>query len=69
IDYFSVDLEGGEFDVISHIDYSKIDIKLFSIELAWEESRKKQYIDYLSQHGYRLAEIGTADVFMTKFNK
>ncbi|CAF0971333.1 unnamed protein product [Brachionus calyciflorus] len=66
IDYFSVDLEGGEFDVISHIDYSKIDIKLFSIEWAWEESRKKQYIDYLSLHGYRLAEIGYVDVFMIK---
>lgn len=66
VDYFSVDLEGGEFDVISNIDYSKIYIKLFSIEWAWDHSRKSLYIDFLRKYDYKLAEIGYVDVFMIK---
>lgn len=52
IDFFSLDVEGYELEVLMGIDFSKIDISTFLIE-----ARNVSVIeDYLTKYGYRLDE-------------
>ena len=52
IDYMSIDVEGGEFDVLQSFDFTRHDIALISVEHNFSSSREK--IDaLLSGHGYR----------------
>ena len=41
IDYISIDVEGSELEVLAGLDFSKYDIKMFSIEHENEENRAK----------------------------
>ncbi|SEI14500.1 methyltransferase, FkbM family [Methylobacterium sp. 275MFSha3.1] len=52
IDYMSVDIEGGEFDVLNSFDFSEYNIKLLSIEHNYSDKRQDIY-DALSRWGYR----------------
>ena len=52
IDYMSIDVEGGEFDVLQSFDFSRHDIALISVEHNFSETREKIY-DLLTAQGYR----------------
>lgn len=52
IDYMSIDVEGGEFDVLQSFDFASHDIALISVEHNFSDSRGKIY-DLLTGVGYR----------------
>jgi FkbM family methyltransferase len=61
IDYCNVDVEGGEMDVLESIDFSKVEIKVFTIENNYG---KNDVRNYLAQRGYKLiSKIGSDEVY------
>lgn len=52
IDYMSIDIEGGEFDVLNSFDLSEYDIKLVSVEHNYSDRRSDIY-SVMSRNGYR----------------
>jgi FkbM family methyltransferase len=61
IDYCNIDVEGGEMGVLKSIDFSKVKIKVFTIENNYGT---KQIGKYLKKYGYRLiAKLGADEVF------
>jgi len=52
IDYISVDTEGSEFDILQSFDFSKYNVKLFTIEHNWMPPRQKIY-DLMISNGYK----------------
>ncbi|MFC6742632.1 FkbM family methyltransferase [Methylobacterium tardum] len=52
IDYMSLDVEGGEFDVLQSFDFASRDVALISVEHNFSDSRGKIY-DLLTGLGYR----------------
>jgi FkbM family methyltransferase len=51
VDYFSLDVEGAELNVLESIDFNKVEIKYFTIENNY---KTKIVQDYLYKFGYRL---------------
>lgn len=68
VDYFSLDLEGGEWDVLSSLDFRKYDIKSFSIEYAPEIERKEKMVNHLKQFNYTLTKADGQDIYLLKQN-
>lgn len=66
IDYLSLDLEGGESDFIKTFDFSKVNIKSFSIEFGANHDKINFFSSYLARFGYRLTSIGYFDLFFIK---
>ncbi|MGN6267189.1 MAG: FkbM family methyltransferase [Ginsengibacter sp.] len=61
IDYCNIDVEGGEMDVLESIDFSKVEIKIFTIENNYS---KNDVRNYLTQKGYKLiSKIGCDEVY------
>ncbi len=52
IDFLSLDTEGGEFDIIASIDFSKYKIDVIALEDNYYDPR---FIPFLEEKGYRLA--------------
>jgi hypothetical protein len=67
VDYFSLDIEGGEYDVISSLSYDKIDIRTFSIEHNGETERKNLIIDHLERNNFKLTKEDKQDVYFSKY--
>lgn len=44
IDYMSIDTEGGEFDILKTIDFSKIDIKIVGVENNYNDQEIKKFM-------------------------
>jgi FkbM family methyltransferase len=62
VDYCSIDTEGSEFDIIKSIDFSKVNIKLFSIENNYGSTDIQQYLE---QQGYCLyTKLQWDDIFV-----
>ena len=56
IDYISIDVEGSEIEVLTGLDFSKYDVKMFSIEYENEENRAK--IDWImSRNNYNRVDF------------
>jgi FkbM family methyltransferase len=72
VDYFSLDVEGGELDVIKSIKHDKITIDIFTIEHNYFQDRKSNIISHLEGKGFKkLAEV-SHDVYFQRrvlFNK
>lgn len=51
IDYLSIDTEGSEFDILSHFDFKKYDIRVITCEHNFTSARKKIHA-LLCAHGY-----------------
>ena len=51
VDYLSIDIEGGEEDLIKSIDYSFYDIKVISIENNYPNDIN--YLEFLSSKGFK----------------
>ena len=69
IDMFSLDVEGGEFDVLKTIDFNKLDIETFVIEHnARQESIKqyKEFFEKIANSKYEEIKITGQDSFYLK---
>jgi len=49
IDMFSLDVEGGEFDVLKTIDFKNLDIETFVIEHNARQKSKKEYKEFFEK--------------------
>lgn len=69
IDYVSLDVEGYELQVLEGIDFSKVEIKCFSIENEDGYKSIFKIRKFMVEKGYRLiARLGQDDIFVnTKF--
>ena len=53
VDFFSLDVEGAEFSVVRTIDFSRVRIDTFCIELDGHDKPKdRRVIDWLQRAGY-----------------
>jgi FkbM family methyltransferase len=52
IDFMSVDTEGSEYEILSHFDFGKWDVRTICVEHNSSPLRDKIF-DLLSEHGYR----------------
>ncbi len=66
VDMFSLDIEGGEWDVVESIDYSKYNINLFCIEWYHLKDNKKKIHDHLIKNGYSFVSEKEYDYFFQK---
>ena len=61
IDYCNIDVEGAEMAVLKSIDFSKVTIKVFTIE---NRDDKKDIINFLKPLGYKLINrLGADEIF------
>ena len=67
VDYFSLDVEGGELEVLKGIDFKKIEIKTFSIEHSMDTDRKVKIKQLLESNNYKMTEDFEFDFFFKKF--
>jgi len=63
VDYFSLDVEGMELEVLETIPWSRLDIRALSVEDRHVPRGSKAVVEYITDKGYRLAaELRTAIV-------
>jgi len=61
VDYFSLDVEGMELEVLETIPWSRLDIRTLSVEDKHVKRGSKAVVKYMTDEGYRLAaELRTA---------
>ena len=58
IDYVSLDIEGGEFELLSHLDFNRFDIGALTIEHGHSDPR---IIDLMKARNYELVAILNLD--------
>lgn len=66
VDYFSLDVEGGEVDVIQSIPFDKLDIKTFTIEWNNDHAVKEIIVNKMTKHGYQLLKENIQDLYFIK---
>ena len=66
VDYFSLDVEGGELDVLKSINFNELDITMFSIEHNGFKEAKKQITSLMESNGYRTEKVDGQDGFYKK---
>jgi len=66
VDMFSLDIEGGEWDVVESIDYTKYNINLFCIEWYHLKENKQKIHDHLVKNGYKFVSQKEFDYFFQK---
>jgi len=58
VDYFSLDIEGDELDVLKTIPFDKVDIQTLSVEFAHVDDGKDTLKEFMTSQGYNVvAEI------------
>ena len=68
VDYFSLDVEGGEWSVIKSIQFDKINIKSFTIEWPGNPASKDLIINRLKENNFALLKDDGQDLYL-KSNK
>ena len=63
IDYMSLDVEGGEYEVLSCIDFSRYRIALMSVEHNHNSEKQVNIRKYLAAYGYDAIEHRNDDFF------
>ncbi|XP_022187984.1 protein Star isoform X2 [Nilaparvata lugens] len=53
VDYFSLDVEGSELDVLRTIPFDKVDIKTLSVEFVHVDKGKQSILDFMASKNYR----------------
>jgi hypothetical protein len=66
VDYFSLDIEGGEWDVIKSLPYDKIDIRSFTIEYPANPGTTDFIKSKLADNGYNLFKQDGSDLYYLK---
>ena len=65
IDFMTLDVEGGEMEVLKGIDFDKYGFSVMTIEHNYTES-KEQIIDFLHTKGYRVLLQNAWDIMFVK---
>lgn len=52
IDYISIDTEGSEFKILKNFDFKKYDVKIFTVEHNFIESKRNNIFDLMSANNY-----------------
>lgn len=52
VDYFSLDVEGAELDILKTIDFDKFDISTLSVEFIHDVDGKVAIRDFMKEKGY-----------------
>ena len=65
IDYCTIDIEGGEFEIIKSIDFAKVDIRAFSIENNYNDEDLRSY---MKSKNYELRTTLEADEIYIRKN-
>ncbi len=64
VNFLSIDTEGGEFDILSSIDFSRFKIDVITVEYLYDEPRLKPFLE---EKGYNLSiPIGEDLIFVHK---
>lgn len=63
IDFLSLDVEGGELEVLKGIDFDKFSFSLMSIEHNHIKQQKREITDFLASKGYRVLMDNAWDFF------
>ena len=66
VDYFSLDIEGGEFSALQGLDFNNINITSLSIEYNGFEDAKNKIESLMSLNGYNLTADDRQDLFYLK---
>jgi hypothetical protein len=66
VDYFSLDIEGGEWDVIKSLPYDKIHFKSFTIEYPANPGTTDFIKSKLLDKGYNLFKQDGSDLYLIK---
>lgn len=66
IDFFSLDVEGGEADVIESIDFNRLSIHIFCIEVFKNERSRSRINRKLKANGYKMVRDDGQDLIFVK---
>ena len=66
VDYFSLDVEGGELDVLKAIDFKQLDITMFSVEHNGFDENKKAINEFMTSKGYSVKKVDAQDGYYLK---
>lgn len=66
IDFMTLDVEGGEMEVLKGIDFDKYSFSVMTIEHNYTESKEEQIIDFLHTKGYRVLLQNAWDIMFVK---
>lgn len=58
IDYLSIDTEGGEYEILSSVDFGRVEVKVISVEVRGDSV---EYDELLMNQGYRKVRVLGAD--------
>ncbi len=63
VDFLSIDVEGGEFEILKTIDFRTIHISVITIENNYNDNRQRQF---LNSKGFQLVAIlgGTDEIYV-----
>jgi FkbM family methyltransferase len=54
IDYLSVDTEGTEFEILSTFDFDRYDVRVITVEHAYNPTRRDRLREHLGARGFKL---------------
>ena len=54
IDYFSLDVEGFELDLLKTIPFDLLDIAVFTVEVKHDKEGRQAVVDFMSDKGYKI---------------
>lgn len=66
MDYFSLDVEGGEYDVLKSIDYKKTIIDSLSIEYNSFSEVKQKIVLLLEKNNFELIKTDKTDIYFKR---
>ncbi|XP_063980717.1 uncharacterized protein LOC135164374 isoform X3 [Diachasmimorpha longicaudata] len=59
VDYFSLDIEGHELDVLKTIPFDRVDITTLSVEFTHVEGGQERLIKFMEEKGYTVHDLVT----------
>lgn len=66
VDFFSLDVEGAEPDVIESIDFERTSFRVFSIECCSSDVSRRRILDRMAANGFKMKRLDTQDLIMEK---
>jgi FkbM family methyltransferase len=66
VDYFSLDVEGGELEVLKGINFEKIQITSFSVEHNNYNEQKIKIKNFLQANNYKMIKDYSSDMYFLK---
>ena len=67
VDYFSLDVEGFEWEIIKSIPWDKVDITVVDLEFTHLGDKNPVLEQFMFDNGYRIAKrIGAEDLVFVK---